>query len=115
MRRRNKTGIAVGLVLAVLAVAVLVWWQTLPTGPPLRLGMERAEVNNLFADNTEQYLPIRASLPSRKYLQPADTLGNHQYIVVHFDRAGRVTKWETEPGPNTPPPWLARPLRWIGW
>lgn len=115
MRTRKKIAVGVGLVVVVLAVAVLMWWRTPPAGPPLRVGMDRVEVNKLFGDNSEQFLPIRASLPSRKYLQPQDSLGNRHYIIVHYDRANRVTKWETESGPSSPPPWLDRAMRWIGW
>jgi hypothetical protein len=113
-RKDMRKKIAVGIGLVLLAIT-LAWWLQ-PSWPPLRVGMEREEVDKLLGDGRS---PGNIDFADEGYyltyiIEP-DVLGNRCVVGVLYSKNEKVVSWEVFPLPWRPPPWFDRTMKAIGW
>jgi hypothetical protein len=120
---RKKIAVGAGLVAVVLAVVVLVCDRMGPAEPPLRVGMNKEEVEAVlgqpvYAGEYHVFWNGKGEAANVDrgdgYESSPDLFGNHSRCMVHYNNNSAV-RWEIEPLPRTRPPWLNRVLKAVGW
>jgi hypothetical protein len=118
----KNIAIGVGLVVLTLEIAVVVHDTMPPAEPRLQVGMSAEDVRftlgrPTFFGHTHSTAMGVTTFVSSEWIYPhgPDWLGNSHTVVVHFNQEDCVTGWETQILPRTPPPWLDRVLKFIGW
>jgi hypothetical protein len=121
---RKKIAIGVGLVVVVLLAGALVagalldWWLR-PAPPPLRAGMTKGEVTDVFLTSGGCVL-YDGMVVDTVYETGPDWMGRRQTIGVEWaydpesaDR--RLVSWHRDPALTRPTSWWDRARKAVGW
>jgi hypothetical protein len=111
---KKKLAACLALVLLALVVTVLAARRMTPAEVPLRVGMTREEVRQVFGDNCPKLGFDCGKTASFVYFPGPGRFGDCHSVVVDYDN-GLVTSWEITRPPPTRPPWLDRVMKWVGW
>ncbi len=114
---RKKIAIGFRLIVVALVITVVVAWFMPPAEPPVRVGMNIAEVEHTLGKPSKggRLHDRRLIYPPCKwyYYSEPDWLGNHLEFIIYTDHEeGEVIGWESQPLLRTRPP---SAMKWVGW